>query len=260
MKPDLSFFAGGIRPQNWVQLYNSIGNAMGKYSFELVLCGPYLPPAELFGAPNFKFISDFGSCARAAQIAALNCEASVITLTADDGVYEPGSMAKALEQYRSISNSYFPVLGLRYEEGGNRMYEKDWYWRMKNHDKMVDLPGIPDDTPMSLNSIIGKDIFLQIGGYDCKLFETCNWGGHDLMIRLWKYGINFQQFKEKNLSVHWEPGEKPEHRPIYLADHPPEPTSNYHTFRTIYSQSSPSRIVRSDSWTEAETVWSKRFK
>jgi hypothetical protein len=134
---------------------------------------------------------------------------------------------------------------------------------MKNHDKMADLSEIPDDTPMSLNSLMTSWLFYRIGGYDCSLFETCNWGGHDLMIRLWKYGINFQQFKEKNLSVHWEPGEKPEHRPIYLADHPPEPTSNYHKFREIYSK--PLGMLNSriyipyDNWKQAETVWSKRF-
>lgn len=260
MKPDISFFLGGIRPQYWSRLYHHIVTAIAPYTFELVICGPNMPnESSLNQYKNFKYIRDFGSCSRGAQIAAINCEAEVITLSADDGTYLPGSMAKALEQYRAIKDPR-AVIGLRYEEGGNKMYEQDWYWRMKDHDAMKYLPFIPDDTPMSLNSLISRELFYEIGGYDCSLFETCNWGGHDLMIRLHKYGIKFEQFKQKNLSVDWAPGSTPEHYPIELADHPDYKDSNYHTFRRLYS--SPNSRIKTDvnSWRQAESVWSKRFK
>lgn len=259
IKPDISFFLGGIRPQNWTRLYQSIEQSIHPYKFELVICGPYAPEKINSFSYNFKFIRDFGSAARAAQIAALNSESSLITLSADDGIYEPGSMAKALEQFRNMEGNK-KVLALRYEEGGNEMYKKDWYWYMKAHDKMQNLAGIPNDTPMSLNSIMTKELFIDIGGYDCNLFETCNWGGHDLMIRLHKYGITFEQFKQKNLSVTWSPVETEEHRPIYLSDHPPESTSNYHVFKHIWSNNNERVKTDINSWTKAQSTWSKRFK
>lgn len=261
-KPILSIFLGGIRPQNWMKLYESLTYACKTTRFELVICGPYLPPKELEDIYNFKYIKDYGSCSRAAQIAALNCEGRLITLGADDGVYEPDSLDKAVEMFFSIDHSTTKpvVLGLRYEEGGNKMYEQDWYWHMKSHEAMRFLPGIPNDTPMSLNSIMRLEFFKKIGGYDTVNFETCNWGGHDLMIRMWKHGIEFKQFKQKNLSVTWSPGETEEHKPIYLSDHCPEPTSNYHTFVKMYSkQNNPRIAIDAENWIDSETVWSKRF-
>lgn len=258
MKPDLSFFLGGIRNRNWVRMYDSMVAAIAPYSFELVICGPEQLPEQLLQYRNIRYIRDFGSCSRAAQIAALNSEGSVMTLAADDAVYLPGSMAKALEFYRSFKEDKL-VVGLGYAEGGNQIQDQEWYWKMWGHQSLR-LPGVPVDSPVALNSIMTPQLFIEIGGYDTELFETCNWGGHDLIIRLFKYGMNFHHFPGKVMDIDWGP-ETPEHHPIYLADHEPVPGSNYHTFRKLYSLPGNGRIkTDSQSWKKAETVWSKRFK
>jgi hypothetical protein len=256
--PELSIFLGGIRPFLWERLYNSITDSIGDNTFELVVCGPTKPPSSFDSVLNFKYIRDFGGPARGAQLAALFSEGKYITLGADDGQYLPGALAKALDFHREGKAD---VTAVKYMEGGNNL--PDNYFRMVswNHFRM---PGVPDDAPMMLNSIMSRELFYEVGGYDCATFQTCNWGGQDLTLRLLKQGKSIRMFKEHILSCDHDNQQKPngfydDHHPIYLADDMGVSGSDYHKFRALYSTVNERARVDFDNWKQSESVWNLRF-
>lgn len=256
--PDISIFLGGIRPFLWERLYNSITESVGNNTFELVVCGPSRPPVSFDSVLNFKYIRDFGGPARAAQIAALFSEGKYITLGADDGQYLPGALGRALEFHRQGSAD---VTAIKYMEGGNNL--ADNYFKMHNWAHFR-LPGVPAHSPMMLNSIMTRDLFYEIGGYDCATYRTCNWGGQDLTLRLQNYGKTIQTFSEHILACDHDNQQKPnglydDHHPIYLADDMNVPDSDYHKFRNMYSSVNTRAKINFDNWKLSETVWDLRF-
>lgn len=255
-KPKISFFAGGIRPYNWKRLYDSIKESVGVHSFELVLCGPYQPYPDMEGIKNFRYIKDYGSVSRGAQLAAKFSEGDLLTLTADDGVYIPGAMEEALNWY--YKNQEFKlVLGLRYTE--NKTAFGDYFWKAWSHPELQ-LEGIPQDSYMFLNNIINKRYFDYIGGYDCKTFETANWGGHSLLNRMYNDKAKICLWDKHVLVCDWWQEKSYDHEPVHEADHAKLETSNYQTFKKMYEQ--PNSLIRIpfDNWRNSEIVWSKRFK
>jgi hypothetical protein len=259
-KPELSIFLPGIRPFLWNRLYSSIMSAAPGLSFELVICGPFHPPKELQNVVNFRYIRDFGNVARAAQLAAIMCYGELITLGADDAVYTPGSLTRAVEAYRTIQADK-KALSLRYNEGGNVMPEHYFWMKSWSHFR---LPGVPDSAPMMLNSIMSRELYTSIGGYDCSVFNTCNWGGQDLTCRLVKAGTVIEPFREPVMSCDhtnkpMDGGVYGDHRPIDRVDDMGSPKSDYHRFVRLYSVESNRINTELSSWKAAEPVWSERF-
>jgi len=259
MKPDLSIFLGGIRPQLWKRYYDSIIPSIGKYSFELIICGPFPPQKDMIEFKNFKYIRDFGSVSRGAQIAAMFCEGKAITLGADDGVYHPGKLEEAFSEWEK-GEAENTVIPLRYGEGNNNMPENYWHMKRWPH---LNLPGIPDGAPMMLNSIMSPDLFYAIGGYDCINFNTCNWGGQDLTVRLIKYGAHIGTPCGPVLMCDWAPGSAGmygDHDPVTVVDDMNNPQTDYRILYQLYSIPSTRTIIDFNNWKYAEHVWSRRFQ
>jgi len=267
-KTDLTIFLGGIRPFLWESLYNSLIESCGKYKFQLVICGPSKPPNSLLARANFKFIKDFGGPSRGAQIAAQFAEGKLITLGADDATYRPKVLERAIDNFYSLEEKNpgkDVVLGIKYGEGGNLM--GDHYWTAWYHPPLQ-LNGIPRSSPMVLNSIMRPELFEKCGGYDCKVFSTCNWGGHDLYQRLVnKYNVVFDFHPEHAMECTWkleDAGTYNDHGPVAEADDYRYPNSDYRAFSEKYSKKDPNQnCLETDknlSWTDAERFWSKRFK
>lgn len=257
MKPLISFYCGGIRPQNWKRLYDSIGPSVGKHSFELVICGPTKGiPDELEPFRNIKFIRDFGSSCRAAQLAAYFSEGRLLTLTADDGWYMPGAMERAIDHYLSKEHHKF-VLGLKYGEHGDIF--ADGHWQYRAHPPLV-MEGIPQEAPVILNSIMSTDYYKEMGGYEAEHYGHTNWSGHSFYLRLRNDGAQIELFPEGVLMCEWEEGCTGTHEPIHKTDCPSEPTSNYGYFKSVWEK--PNGLARTnfESWRQAESVWSMRFK
>ena len=88
----LSIFLTGIRPQNWLALYNSIPNAtvMRQKDYELVIVSPYDLPPELQNIDNVRLIKDTGCPTRCYQLGALHSQGEYVVWVADDGIFSPG--------------------------------------------------------------------------------------------------------------------------------------------------------------------------
>lgn len=260
-KPVLSIFLGGIRPFLWERLYNSIAQSCTKYPWELVICGPYPPPTSFNNVLNFKYIRDFGNVSRGAQIASIFCEGEYITLGADDGIYLSGKLDEALDFHIANENIIHNITLLKYTEGGNLLpasYFSMYTWQ---HFR---LPGIPPTAPMMLNSIMRRDLFREIGGYDCQTFNTCNWGGQDLTLRLLNYGCNISGFKDHVLAcdhtnIPNDGGMYGDHKPIDIVDDMGSPVSDYKKFINLYKQPSDRAIIDYNNWKKVESIWSLRF-
>ena len=55
MSKELSILVPGIRPHNWIDLYESTKIACTKYDYEIVFTGPIDPPAQLLENNNVKY-------------------------------------------------------------------------------------------------------------------------------------------------------------------------------------------------------------
>ena len=84
-KYDISICLPGYRTQFWKRLYDSAKEAVGEYSWEMIIVGPNPPPEELESKSNFKFFKDYGSPARCAQIATVLAEGELMMPASDDG-------------------------------------------------------------------------------------------------------------------------------------------------------------------------------
>ena len=258
-KPKISIYLGAIRPYNWLRLYNSIKESVGKYSFELVLCGPISLPENLQSITNIKYIKDYGSPVRGAQIASSFCEGELCALASDDGIYLPGALERAIDFYES-HQTHKLVIVTKYSEGGSN-WSNDvcfaWYHQP------LQLQGVAKHSLVLLSNIMSTLYWRQIGGFDCSLFETTNWGGHDLCQRLINDGATVLLYdKETVLACDWTDIniENDDHMPIVHADDIGYSYSTYQAFRRLYLYPNPERkTIPFDNWREAETIWSTRF-
>lgn len=267
-KYDITVFLGGIRPFLWENLYKSIKASCGKYRAQVIIAGPYQPPQELLKFVSFKFIKDYGGPARAAQLAAEFAEGKLITLGADDATYRPGVLERAIDNFYKLEQENMGrdvVLGIKYGEGGNLM--GDHYWSAWFHPPLQ-LEGIPKGSPMVLNSIMRPELFKRCGGYNCEIFSTCNWGGHDLYQRLvHNYYVLFAFHPEHAMECTWkleDAGTYNDHAPVAEADDYRYPNSDYKVFREKYSKKNPNQncteLDKNFSWRDGERFWSRRFK
>ena len=85
MKYDVSICLPAHRTQLWQRLYETAAEAVGPYSWEMVLVGPNNPPPFFDDKKNFKFLKDFGSPSRCAQIATVLAEGEFMMWGSDDG-------------------------------------------------------------------------------------------------------------------------------------------------------------------------------
>ena len=270
-KFDIGVFLGGIRPQLWMGLYESLKKSCDRHTFQLVVAGPYSPPVEMLSFSNFKFIKDWGGPARGAQLAVSFVESYIATLGADDALYRPGVLSNAIDHYNSLKETKLSdtvvdiVLGLKYGEGGNMM--GDSYWKAWTHPPLQ-LQGIPKSAPMVLNSIANTFKY-QRSGYDLRNFSTCNWGGHDMYHR-WLYKpptletqSYFEFHPEHVMECTWKldaAGVNNDHQPIAEADDYRIPTSDYKTFHMMYQGKLEGKKNEISDWRHGERIWSKRFK
>ena len=259
MSIKLSIALAGIRPQNWLALYNSIPDAttMPKEEYELVITSPYDLPPELQNKPNVRVIKDWGNPTRCYQLAILHSQGEyVLTGVADDVVCLNSAIDKG---FNSIPKHHKGVVGFKYHEGNvtkaSLATQDDSYWRFGNHKLHRGMPYIPNHYLLMMIGLLRRDYLMEVGGWDCR-FEQPGLALPDLAIRLQNDGAEFV-LGEKMMDISHLMGNAGDHGPVAKAfkknDKP--------LYVQIYSN--PSAVNRAripfDNWKQSPEVWHRRF-
>ena len=252
MKLSISF--AGIRPQNWLTLYNSIPNAttLPKEEYELVIVGPYAPPPELLEKENFVFIQDWGNPTRCYQLGVLHSRGEyVLTGIADDGVFSPTQSAdKALDIL--VNSSHKKVVSFTYTESRSlrKIKPNKMSWKTGGHPWMKALPSIPDDYLLVMAFSMRRDYLMKTGYMDCR-FEYGGLALPDFAIRLQNDGADVVM-GERVMDLVLEFGGSHQAIEDAFKDH------DFPFFNQLYSQETRGE-VHFDNWKQAPEVWSRRF-
>ena len=275
---DLSIVIPAIRPDRWVNVYESAKLSCTRYSFEIIFIGPYDPPDELKDNPQIKYIKDYGTSCRCAQIGVLDSTAPIFARMDDDGLFFPDGLDQAIDQYNSVDNK--DMICLRYREGfdhGGATFEL-WYYFAKNafhtqsmldenphkhSPEMLITLGpafeklhIPEHYLNAPVCLMSKDYFIEMGGYDC-VFEHLAWGSHDFCYRLQRSGgvIHFSPIEVSNI----------DHYGGYGGDHTPvEHAVHQHDGPLLKQMQLKPDIVNRikidiNNWNDSPEVWTRRF-
>jgi len=252
MNYDLSILMPAIRPEKWVDLYKSIRKSTKK-SFELILVSPYKLPDELEKGSNIKYVKDFGSPNRCFNIALTLAEGKYCTWGADDGLYQPGVLDKAIEILDSQEDEK-TVISMATVEAA-RHYSEEFCF-INKHDE-ISSSFIPDHYRLLALGMMKTDYFKKLGGVNC-VFETHAIGHIDLSIRAQNDGAKFIFLKDIVMRLSHMPGTTGDHAPMHHAqiDH------DEVLYRKLYRDKNYKPVDRLAlwDWKDTPTIWKRRFK
>ncbi len=254
MKYDLSVVIPSIRVNNLPPLYNSLVESLGNYTFELIIVGPFYPSSAFDNLVNFKFIKDFGSVARCAQMGLLLAEGEFFCTNSDDALFQPNALKECLDLIKSKTEKDGIIL--RYYEGVNRVGKlpEDWYWHPRHH-KDQQIPGILDEWLTAPVGLFNTQYAKSLGFLDTR-FEQVNMNMHDFSFRLQKNGGKLYLSPSLVMACDWEPGYSGAHAPLEEAYH----VNDGPLFKELYSKYDPDRIkIDLNNWMNSPSVW-RRFK
>jgi len=249
---DLTIVLPSIRVDRQPEFFNSISNSIGEYSYEVIIVGPSLN-SSLEPIPNCKFIKDFGSPARCAQIGMLFSEGEHMTWASDDGVYLPNALKECLDLAKQRNCSII----IRYSEGVGKSGRTppDNYWLCRTHPNMH-VDGISETDICVPVGLYPTKLFNFLGGFDCK-FEHLNMNAIDLGLRIQRYKEEIVKSPNLVLQCDQMPGWTGDHGPVEEAFH----KNDDPLFRDLYKNKNEIRVfIDYDNWKESESVWGRRFK
>ena len=151
-KPEISIYGSAHRPQNWMDLYRSIGD--NNVSFEVIFVGPNNPDFEL--PSNFKFIKSYTKPAQCVEIASRNTTAELIMHMADDCEFRTKRPLDMLyNSYKSYNNDKL-ILSCRYMRNGRRSPRSAHRFFGGDNSSPV----------MPLSGLMSRKLYRDIGGID----------------------------------------------------------------------------------------------
>lgn len=249
---DLTIALAAIRKQHWKRLYDSIVSSVGKYSFELIFCGPHdEPPEEMKHLPNVKCVVDFGCPTRAQQKACLAASGKYLAWSADDGWFLPGKIEKCLDMLES-NKSERKALVTHYNEANKNGLEN----YNVNYHESVRSPYLPNNYVVFNSAFVQTEHFKELGGFDCS-FEVCPLAFVDYGNRTHRDGADVMMLNEVIFECTHFPDRSGDHAPIHDA----QTQHDVHVYRQIYAN--PNCIGRTtipiDNWVNASSHWERRF-
>lgn len=257
MKHQLSVLCPGIRPQNWVKLYNSIGESFSG-RWEIVFISPYGLPPQLKEKQNVTHISDFGTPIRCQQRGLIESNGEWITWAADDGFYLNNALNIGFIKLAAENmNKKVLVMG-KYIEGHdhNGVMKDNPYYVLSNHDASFS-KYLPKNYLMLNVGIVSRETLLEVGGWDCQ-FEVCPMAYNDLAVRLQNHGVRFLIQDEIMFKCGHMPGHEGDHGPIHDAqvDHD-QPL--YQQIWTAGREVERRIFIDLDNWKNTPERWERRF-
>ena len=250
----LSICLPAFRTHLWEDFYNSVHASIGQeYTWEVVMVGPNDPPPFFSDKRNFKFLKDYGSPSRCAQMATTAADGELMMWGSDDGLFVENTIDKAIKLHDVIGRK--DVVALRYTEGENHkggpMHRE--YWTAWHHPT---LRVVPKHYKIILLGMFKLDYFREIGGWDCR-FEHLNMNTHDLSFRVQNDGGVIHESPEIVCTHDWSPN-------IYEGDHAPVQyaydQNDLPLFQSIYlSDQLRETKINYDNWMDSPKVWKRRF-
>jgi len=168
MNPKISIFAPAIRPQNWMDLYKSIGE--NDVEFELVFVGPNPPDYKL--PNNFRFIRSSVKPAQATEIAFRNTTGDLVMNFGDDCFFNQSRpLDRLYETYKNYNNDKI-ILSCRYMLNGEDQSEFSHYVdRIERDGVQLEDKSSP---VMPVCGLLSRNLFMSMGGID-KNFVAILW-------------------------------------------------------------------------------------
>jgi len=252
MNYDLSILMPAIRSERWFDLCRSVVQST-KRKFELILVSPYKLPEKLEKAANIKYIKDFGSPNRCFNIALSLAEGKYCTWGADDGLYQPGVLDKAIDILESEKDEKVVVSMATIEAA--RHYSEEFCYINKHPE--ICSPHIPDNYRLLAVGMFETDYFRKLGGVNC-MFETHAIGHLDLSIRAQNDGAKIIFLKDILLRLSHMIGTSGDHAPMHYAqiDH------DEVLYRKLYRDKNYKPISCLDimDWKKSPKIWTRRFE
>lgn len=250
-KYDVSILIPGIRTHLWENLYKSIEEACTKYSWELVLTGPFLPPLYLLDKDNVQFIPSYRCPSAACLYAYKYCRGEYIAHSVDDATFFPGSLDKAM--YRAGDKT---IVNLKYREGNNVSMPSD-YWKVNYHEDLR-LPGIPQNYSFAIHFLMHIRIINRLGGWSC-LYQHMNLNVIDMILRAQRMDYSIIESPEDVTYCTHMPGETGDHKPIHNATLEDLILFKQKYQDKMYLERPYNVFLNLDNWKNTELIWSKRF-
>ena len=253
-KYKLSICLPAHRNHLWEEFYKSTVEAVGKnFSWEMILVGPNEPSEFFNDIEDFKFVKDYGTPSRCAQLATTLAEGELMMWASDDGLFIKNAIDKVIKLHDTIGRK--DVIALRYTEGeahNDAPMHKD-YWKAWHHPP---LRVVPRHYKIILLGMFKLDYFREIGGWDCR-FEHLNMNTHDLSFRVQNDGGAIFESPGVVCNHDWSPH-------IYEGDHAPIEAAyeqnDLPLFRQIYQPGNTREIkINYDNWMDSPKVWKRRF-
>lgn len=252
---DLAIIVPSIREYRIQRLYNSILQSIKKYSFKVIICGPY-DASKYFDCITLNTYASPNRCVQQAVVE-LTEDCQLIKWSTDDAVYFPDCLDNLVQKMYDHPN-HFGIC--KYSEDGPPGWpsgKDDIYYLAKTHGDMKDLRGIKDSYMIAPVGIYYRKNFIELGGLDCA-YEHINMSTHDLAFRCQEYGIS--PIISDSVIMHCDSNNTlPEHHPLDIAHH----NNDYPIFYSKYNQQNPININNSiidiNNYKKYQDIW-RRFK
>lgn len=151
-KPQISIFGSAHRPQNWMGLYESIGD--NDVEFEIVFVGPTEPDFQL--PNNFRFIKSHVKPVQCYEVASRNTTADLIMPIADDLEFRtPRPLDRLYDTYKAYDNDKL-ILSCRYMLNGKDVSGTSHRFFVADDSSPV----------MPLCGLMSRKLYRDIGGID----------------------------------------------------------------------------------------------
>jgi GT2 family glycosyltransferase len=178
MKPKISIFAPANRPQNWMDLYKSIGE--NDVEFELVFVGPNQPDYRL--PNNFRFIRSSVKPSQCSEIALRNTTADLVMNIADDCMFKGSRpLDRLYETYKKYNNDKI-ILSCKYMLNGEDRSDSAYFSYSNEGTGTYD----KSSPVMPLCGLMSRNLLMSIGGID-KNFIAIMWDS-DIAMRVHALG------------------------------------------------------------------------
>ena len=248
---EITIIVPSIRTHLWERFLNSIPYSCKKYSFIVIFVGPFYDKI-ISNLAHVEYIESYATPTNCFQVGTQAADTKLILHTSDDSVFYEDAIDKCIDQFYLMNDK--SVLNCRYREGTNfGQYEFPMaYWKAGTYPNVYGQKYVNPNWNLSLQQILYKDFFFQMGGFDCR-FEFSNHAHADFAFRVQNYyGLvshsnceiaNLEHLSDYNI----------DHKPVQDAQEGPDTI----LFNEIWNNEQERFTISYDTLTN--NYWTRRF-